>query len=268
MKVGPRFLIPVLVGALIAGCGDGGSGSSTTTTSGSTAEVPSQPSGKVTLQKIGEFDQPDYVAQPPGSDDLYVVERPGRIRIVRDGQTLPEPALDIADQVSAEGEQGLLSVAFPPDFESSRLLYVYFTGTDQDQHVVEYSAADDGTVDEGTAREVLRMDDSPPTTTAASSCSATIQDPCTSVPEMAVSPAIRSGTDRTWGPCSGRSSGLTRASPARAPTPHAASLGTPARSRGTTSSSGEIFWGQGPRSATTGCATPGASASTARPARF
>src|SRR5215211_7250249 len=160
MKVGPRFLIPVLVGAaLIAGCGDGGSGSSTTTTSGSTAEVPSQPSGKVTLQKIGEFDQPDYVAQPPGSDDLYVVERPGRIRIVRDGQTLPEPALDIADQVSAEGEQGLLSVAFPPDFESSRLLYVYFTGTDQDQHVVEYSAAEDGAVDEGSAREVLRMDD-------------------------------------------------------------------------------------------------------------
>jgi glucose/arabinose dehydrogenase len=160
MQVGPRFLIPVLVGAgLIAGCGDGGSDSSTPTTTGSTAQVPSQPSGKVTLQKIGDFDEPDYIAQPPESDDLYVVERPGRIRIVRDGKTLPEPALDIADQVSAEGEQGLLSVAFPPDFESSRLLYVYFTGTDQDQHVVEYSAADDGSVDEGSARELLRMDD-------------------------------------------------------------------------------------------------------------
>jgi glucose/arabinose dehydrogenase len=120
---------------------------------------PGTAGGDLRLQKIGEFDQPDYIAQPPGSDDLYVVEQPGRIRIVRDGQTLPEPALDIADQVSAEGEQGLLSVAFPPDFESSRLLYVYFTGTDQDQHVVEYSAADDGTVDEGSAREVLRMDD-------------------------------------------------------------------------------------------------------------
>jgi glucose/arabinose dehydrogenase len=113
----------------------------------------------VTLQKIGDFDQPDYVAQPPGSSDLYVVEKPGRLRIVRDGRTLPQPALDISDQVSDSGEQGLLSVAFAPDFPSSRLLYVYFTGDDQDQHLVEFKANDDGTVDRGSQREVLHMDD-------------------------------------------------------------------------------------------------------------
>ena len=74
-----------------------------------------QPWTRARAGKIGEFDQPDYVAQPPGSTDLYVVERPGRIQIVRDGRTLDEPALDIADQVSDSGqEQGLLSVAFRP----------------------------------------------------------------------------------------------------------------------------------------------------------
>ena len=147
----------------LAGCGDGG-GSATEPERTQPEKTPTQaqpPSGRgVALDKIGEFDQPDYVAQPPGSTDLYVVERPGRIRIVRDGRTLDEPALDIADQVSDSGqEQGLLSVAFPPDFQDSRLLYVYFTGNDQDQRVVEYRAKDDGTVDQGSARQVLRMED-------------------------------------------------------------------------------------------------------------
>jgi glucose/arabinose dehydrogenase len=148
----------------LAGCG--GDDDATTvpglpTQPSTTPTQAKQPSGReVALEKIGEFDQPDYVAQPPESDDLYVVERPGRIRIVRDGRTLDEPALDIADQVSDSGqEQGLLSVAFPPDFQDSRLLYVYFTGNDQDQHVVEYRAKDDGTVDQGSARQVLRMED-------------------------------------------------------------------------------------------------------------
>jgi glucose/arabinose dehydrogenase len=88
-----------------------------------------------------------------------VVERPGRLRIFRDGDVVSEPALDISDQVVAEGEQGLLSVAFDPDFESSGLLYVYFTGNDQDQHVVEYRAREDGTVEEESARELLHMED-------------------------------------------------------------------------------------------------------------
>ena len=158
------ILAASVVALVIAGCGGEDDDSTTAperTQPGTTPTHAQRPSGQgVALEKVGDFDQPDYVAQPPGGKDLYVVERPGRIRIVRDGRTLDEPALDIPDQVSDAGEeQGLLSVAFPPDFPSSRLLYVYFTGNDQDQHVVEYRANGDGTVEEGTARELLRMED-------------------------------------------------------------------------------------------------------------
>jgi glucose/arabinose dehydrogenase len=153
----------LLIAALLAGCGGGGGKQATTAPAPSTSGTPQATGGgRATLQKIGDFDQPDYVSQPPGSSDLYVVEKPGRLRIVRDGRTLSQPALDISDQVSDSGEQGLLSVAFAPDFESSRLLYVYFTGNDQDQHVVEFRANADGTVDPGSAREVLHMDDFAP----------------------------------------------------------------------------------------------------------
>jgi glucose/arabinose dehydrogenase len=144
---------------LIAGCGGGDEGSEPRGSTATTAQTESAGGGRVRLEKIGDFDQPDYVAQAPGSDDLYVVERPGRLRVVRDGKPVAEPALDISGQVVDEGEQGLLSVAFDPDFASSRLLYVYFTGNDQDQYVVEYRARDDGTVDPDSARQVLHMDD-------------------------------------------------------------------------------------------------------------
>ncbi len=113
--------------------------------------------GKVRLVKVGDFDQPVFVAQPPGSEDLYVVEKPGRVQLLRGGKATQ--VLDISGKVADSGEQGLLSIALHPEFESSRLLYAYYTGNDQDQRVVEFAVADDGTVEAGSEREVLRMAD-------------------------------------------------------------------------------------------------------------
>jgi glucose/arabinose dehydrogenase len=142
--------------ALIAGCGGG---SDSADTAASDAQQP-QANGPVRLGKVGDFDQPVYITQPPGGEDLYVVEREGTVRIVRGGEPVSSPALDITDQVTADGEeQGLLSVAFPPDFQSSRVAYAYYTGNDEDQHVVEYTVAGDGSFERDSEREILHMED-------------------------------------------------------------------------------------------------------------
>jgi len=160
VKLAGISLTVVVAAALAAGCGGGGGSSSSSSAATPTQPAPSpSPSGRVRLEKIGDFDQPDYLTQSPGSGDLYVVEQGGTVRIIRDGQVVPEPALDITDDVTSGGEQGLLSIAFPPDFQSSRLVYAYYTGTDQDQHVVRYSVASDGSFDGGSSREILHMDD-------------------------------------------------------------------------------------------------------------
>jgi glucose/arabinose dehydrogenase len=167
LRLRPVVLALAVQAALIAGCGgddeDSTQPTSPAATNRAAGSTPAGGAGRngggVKLARIGEFNQPTYITQAPGTDDLYVVEREGRLRIVRSGEVLDEPALEISDQVVAEGEQGLLSVAFAPDFQSSRRLYLYFTGNDQDQHVVEYRARDDGSVDEGSARELLHMDD-------------------------------------------------------------------------------------------------------------
>ena len=168
----PRSLIALCcalaAAAGLGGCGDDeGSPQADTAVTETTAPPGQSPgggqtvgggaAGSVRLAKLGDFDQPLFVAQPPGSEDLYVVEKPGRVQLLRDGKVTQ--ALDISGQVADSGEQGLLSIAFHPEFESSRLLYAYYTGNDQDQRVVEFAVAEDGTVEPGSEREVLRMDD-------------------------------------------------------------------------------------------------------------
>jgi len=93
------------------------------------------------LQKVGDFDSAVYATGAPDDfSHLYVVEKGGTVRVVRDGATLPTPFADMRSLVDTTGEGGLLSIAFPPDFAASRLLYAYYTDTQGDVHVDELRA--------------------------------------------------------------------------------------------------------------------------------
>ena len=68
-----------------------------------------------------------------------MVEQPGTIRVLRRGRTLKRPFLDITRLVGSDGrEEGLLSVAFPPDYRASRRFYVYYTDHDGDIRIDEF----------------------------------------------------------------------------------------------------------------------------------
>lgn len=93
------------------------------------------------LVRVGSFVEPTYVTAPPGDRRrLFVVEKAGRIRVVKDGRILAQPFLDLRSQVSTDAEQGMLSMAFAPDYASSRRFYVNYTDTSGDTRVVEYRA--------------------------------------------------------------------------------------------------------------------------------
>jgi glucose/arabinose dehydrogenase len=62
-----------------------------------------------------------------GSGRMFVAEQPGRIQIIENGQVLGTPFLDIESRVKSGGEQGLLSVVFPPDYSSKDYFYVNYT---------------------------------------------------------------------------------------------------------------------------------------------
>jgi glucose/arabinose dehydrogenase len=112
------------------------------------------------LVTIGNFDQPVLVTAPRGDRRrIFVVEQAGRIRVVRSGKTLSRPFLDITGLVTSGGEQGLLGLAFAPDYAKSHRFYVYYTAKDGTENVYEYRAATGDRARAGSARRVMRMAD-------------------------------------------------------------------------------------------------------------
>jgi Glucose / Sorbosone dehydrogenase len=81
------------------------------------------------LMPVGQFDDPVAIAAPPQDPSrVFVVERLGAIRLVKDGAVLPAPFADLTGPVLAAGtEQGLLGLAFPPDYAITGLFYVFIT---------------------------------------------------------------------------------------------------------------------------------------------
>ncbi len=91
------------------------------------------------LTRIGTFASPVYVAQAPGdARRLFVVQQGGAIRVLRDGHLLRAPFLDLTRLVVSGGEQGLLSMAFAPDYATSGRFYVDYTDVNGNTRVVEY----------------------------------------------------------------------------------------------------------------------------------
>jgi glucose/arabinose dehydrogenase len=83
--------------------------------------------GGLKLDRIGGFDTPVYVENAPGQNELvYVVEQPGTVRVVRGNKTLKQPFLNIRNRVQFGGEEGLLSIAFHPNYDRNRRFYVYY----------------------------------------------------------------------------------------------------------------------------------------------
>jgi glucose/arabinose dehydrogenase len=113
----------------------------------------------VRLVRIGGFSSPVYVTSPPGDRRrLMVVEQNGRIMVVRGGRKLARPFLDIRSRVAAGGEQGLLSVAFPPEYAQSGRFYVYYTARSAaDNRIVEFRRASADRANASSARVVMRM---------------------------------------------------------------------------------------------------------------
>jgi glucose/arabinose dehydrogenase len=122
-------------------------------------------------------DQPTALASRSGDQALYIAERPGRVRRVEVETTYErdpdattqvthqsfdladDPVLDISTDVVADGdEQGLLGLTFSTD---GRRLYVAYTGTDENQHLDEYTMAGEAP-DPSSRREILVVEDFAP----------------------------------------------------------------------------------------------------------
>jgi glucose/arabinose dehydrogenase len=159
IRAGIRNPIAFLAFLVLAGCAGG---SSTTST-----PVPAPTAlPEVSLSRAaGGFALPVHVTHAgDGSGRIFVVEQGGTIRILDNGGVLPTSFLDLASvnppRLVAGGEQGLLSVAFPPGFTSKRYFYVNYTRSPDGATVVaryRVSAGDANVADPASEEVILTV---------------------------------------------------------------------------------------------------------------
>lgn len=123
--------------------GSDGEGDTTTTLSGTT--LPElDPLQSIELELVFDgFRQPTVLTAPEGDDRLFVAQRVGVIRILDENREMLDPAfLDLTDRVLAGGiEQGLLGLAFHPDYETNGRFFVYYTDQGGRRQLSEFSVS-------------------------------------------------------------------------------------------------------------------------------
>jgi len=109
-------------------------------------------------KKVAKFESPVEVKTAPGFPRLlFVLEQSGRVMIVAKGRKVARPFLDLSSRVSFGGEEGLLSIAFPPDYRKTRKFYVYFTNRNGDIQIDEYRRRAPRRAAPGSRRTVLQI---------------------------------------------------------------------------------------------------------------
>lgn len=120
-------------------------------------------SAAIRLKSIGEgFDRPVWAGMPKESEGiLWVMEQAGTIQLLKldSGELAETPFLDIRDQVTRKGnEQGLLGLAFAPDFTRSGRYYVYYNDKEDRTVVSRFTARSMFRTDPATEEVLLRFD--------------------------------------------------------------------------------------------------------------
>ncbi|MEX2281823.1 MAG: PQQ-dependent sugar dehydrogenase [Gemmatimonadota bacterium] len=122
-------------------------------------ETPPEPNGEVSLRLqtvVTGLNNPVHLTAPAGDARLFIVEQPGRSSIVQNGQLIGSPFLDIVSKVRSGGEQGLLSVAFHPQYASNGYFFVNYTNTSGDTRIERYRVSSNPNVaDPASAKLIL-----------------------------------------------------------------------------------------------------------------
>jgi glucose/arabinose dehydrogenase len=111
----------------------------------------------VRLRRVGSFDQPTYLAAPPGDRARrFVTEREGQIVLLRGKRR--STFLDVASRVETGGESGLLSMAFHPGYARNRRYFVYYVANDGALTIFQFRATASGNATRpGSGRLVMRV---------------------------------------------------------------------------------------------------------------
>jgi glucose/arabinose dehydrogenase len=130
--------------------------------SGDDPAGPAMGTGARLQEIVTGLSAPLYLTSPPAdAARLFVVEKTGTIRIIKDGVLLTDPFLDLSSRVSSVGEQGLLGLAFDPDYATSGRFIVHFTDLAGNTTLARFQVSANPDVADPTSELVILTADQP-----------------------------------------------------------------------------------------------------------
>ena len=117
--------------------------------------------GGIAVEQVAKgFERPIWAGVPKGiKGKLWIMEQAGRVWIVNDktGEREKEPFLDVSQDVTRKGnEEGLLGLAFAPDFLKSGRFYVNYTDKEKQTRIVRFTSEDRRTTNHSTEEIILK----------------------------------------------------------------------------------------------------------------
>jgi len=107
----------------------------------------------------GGLTMPLFVTSPPlDTTRLFILEQNGLVRIVKNGSLLPTPFIDVTALSSCCGEQGLLGLAFAPDYATSGVFYLSYTNNSGDSEIRRYTVSSNPDVANPSGTLILSVD--------------------------------------------------------------------------------------------------------------
>jgi len=104
---------------------------------------PPQGAVPVGLQEVASgLSFPVTLTAPPGDPRLFIIEKGGAIRVVKEGVLLPTPFLDLTGRVSTGAEQGLFDLAFDPGYAATGRFIVHYTDPSGNTTVSSFRVAE------------------------------------------------------------------------------------------------------------------------------
>jgi glucose/arabinose dehydrogenase len=153
-----HVIIPVVLGVVIVGVLAAGLA---VTRARARAQSDWLISRNLSLQPVIKgLKEPTFVAWPPdGTRRMFALEREGRVRIAdADGTLHRTPLIDVSDNTSTSTEEGLLGLAFDPNYPKNGYVYIDYTANDASVNVVRYTLApNQDQVDPSTAMTVMSI---------------------------------------------------------------------------------------------------------------
>jgi glucose/arabinose dehydrogenase len=102
----------------------------------------------------GDLTRPTVVTNA-GDTRLFIAEQAGRIKVFKNGGLLGTPFLDVSGLVRCCGEEGLLGLAFEPDYANTGRFYIYYTNNDGDQVIARYNVSNNPDIADSGSAQIL-----------------------------------------------------------------------------------------------------------------